>query len=66
MRAKSSAYRSKRTTNCPNIGGASPSKAFSRFSRPLAIYQEAKHERAKGASLLHSDAVEESGCEPLL
>ncbi len=34
MRAKSSAYRSKRTTSCPNIGGASPSKAFNYFSRP--------------------------------
>jgi hypothetical protein len=34
MRAKSSAYRSKRTASWPNIGGASPSKAFSRFSRP--------------------------------
>jgi hypothetical protein len=35
MRAKSSAYRSKWTASCPNIGGASPSKAFSRFSRPF-------------------------------
>jgi hypothetical protein len=34
MRAKSSAYESKRTASCPNIGGVSPSKAFSRFSRP--------------------------------
>ncbi len=34
MRAKSSTYKSKWTTSCPNIGGVSPSKAFSRFSRP--------------------------------
>ncbi len=34
MRAKSSAYKSKRTASCPNIGGVSPSKAFSCFSRP--------------------------------
>ncbi len=34
MRAKSSTYRSKRTTSCPNIGGASLAKTFSRFSRP--------------------------------
>ncbi len=34
MRAKSSAYRSKRTASCPNIGGASPSRAFSCFSMP--------------------------------
>jgi hypothetical protein len=31
MKTKSSAYKSKRTTSCPNIGGVSPSKAFSRF-----------------------------------
>jgi hypothetical protein len=35
MRAKSSAYKSKQTASCPNIGGVSPSKAFSRFSRPF-------------------------------
>jgi len=34
MRAKSSAYKSKRTANYPNIGGASPSKTFIHFSRP--------------------------------
>ncbi len=31
-----------------------------------AIYEEAKQEWAKGASLLHSDAAEESGREPFL
>ncbi len=34
MRAKSSAYKSKQTASCPNIGGVSLSKAFNRFSRP--------------------------------
>jgi len=34
MRAKSSAYKSKWTTSCPNIGGVSPSKTFNRFSKP--------------------------------
>jgi len=34
MRIKSSAYKSKRIVSYPNIGGVSPSKTFSRFSRP--------------------------------
>ncbi len=34
MKVKLFAYKNKRTASCPNIGGVSPSKAFSRFSRP--------------------------------
>jgi hypothetical protein len=34
MRAELFAYKNKQSTSCPNIGGASPSKAFSCFSRP--------------------------------